>query len=114
MKSKHKNTYPYEWYVYKDDSDACPECGNKPRDYHVKPSHPAIHLPVIFECANGHKWTEATIKIKNYDDVPMSEEYETCPRCNENAFKSDGFQQDTDGQYSHYWSCRNCNYTETL
>lgn len=67
-KKKPTATYPYEWYVYKDASDVCPECGNKPRDYHVPSSHIAVNPPVIFICANGHKWTEATIKDKGYDD----------------------------------------------
>jgi hypothetical protein len=67
--SKHsQSTYPYEWYVYKDETDICPECGNKPRDYHVQPSHMGIIRPVIFECANGHKWTEAKMKDKGQAD----------------------------------------------
>lgn len=68
MKTKRRknygSTYPYDFYCYKDDSDVCPECGSKPRDYRVPSSHIAVNPPVIFECAFGHKWQENKIKDK--------------------------------------------------
>jgi hypothetical protein len=47
--------YPYDFYVYKEDENTCPECGRLPHFYCV-PSSYHNKSDVRFICASEHKW----------------------------------------------------------
>jgi len=49
-------SYPYDFYVYKDENNVCPECKRTPVNYRVTIAYHTLRPDVKFTCVSDHTW----------------------------------------------------------